>query len=206
MLKFRRLLNEHELGEQLFAKVGDALQQSGFKLKTSTIVDATIIGAPSSTKNADNARDPEMHQTKKGQQWCFGMKLHIGVDSCSGLAHSAMVTAADVHDKHALPDLLHGAEHHVYGDSAYSSQKELIASKAPRAKDFTTSVCATLKVRSTRPRARRTTTSRASVLASSTYSVWSSLWAFAKVRYRGQAPRAHSRHLRWPTSTSAEDH
>jgi IS5 family transposase len=69
MLKFRRLLNDHKLGEQLFAKVGEVLQQGGFKLKTGTIVDATIIGAPSSTKNADNARDPEMHQTRKGQQW-----------------------------------------------------------------------------------------------------------------------------------------
>jgi IS5 family transposase len=83
MLKFRRLLGEHELGEQLFAKVGEVLQASGFKVKTGTIVDATIIGAPSSTKNADKARDPEMHQTRKGQQWYFGMKLHIGVDSQS---------------------------------------------------------------------------------------------------------------------------
>ena len=133
MLKFRRLLGEHKLGEQLFAKVGEVLQQSGFKLKTGTIVDATIIGAPSSTKNADNARDPEMHQTKKGQQWYFGMKLRIGVDSQSGLAHSAVVTPANVHDKHPLPDLLHGNEQRVYGDSAYSNQKELIAGKAPRA-------------------------------------------------------------------------
>jgi IS5 family transposase len=100
-------------------------------------VDATIIGAPSSTKNADKARDPEMHQTRKGQQWYFGMKLHIGVDSQSGLAHSAVVTAANVHDKHPLPDLLHGNEQRVYGDSAYASQKALIAGKAPKAKDFT---------------------------------------------------------------------
>ncbi len=103
MLKFRRLLNDHKLGEQLFAKVGEVLQQGGLKVKTGTIVDATIIGAPSSTKNADNARDPEMHQTRKGQQWYFGMKLHIGVDSQSGLAHSAVVTAANVHDKHPPP-------------------------------------------------------------------------------------------------------
>ena len=78
-----------------------------------------------------------MHQTRKGQQWYFGMKLHIGVDSQSGLAHSAVVTAANVHDKHPLPDLLHGNERRVYGDSAYASQKALIASKAPKAKDFT---------------------------------------------------------------------
>jgi IS5 family transposase len=110
LLKFRRLLNEHKFGEKLFAKLGEVLQQSVFKLKTGTIVDATIIGAPSSTKNVDNARDPEMHQTRKGNQWYFGMKLHIGVDSRAGLAHSAVVTAANVHDKHALPSLLHGNE------------------------------------------------------------------------------------------------
>src|SRR5947208_12019761 len=92
-------------------------------LKTGTIVDATIIGAPSSTKNADKQRDPQMHQTRKGQQWYFCMKLHIGVDSKTGLAHSAVVTAANVHDKHPLPDLLHGREDHVWGDCAYASQR-----------------------------------------------------------------------------------
>jgi len=96
------------VGEQLFAKVGEVLQGCGLKIGTGTIVDATIIGAPSSTKNKDNARDPEMHQTRKGKQWYFGMKIHIGVDSQTGLTHSAVVTAANVHDKHALPDLLHG--------------------------------------------------------------------------------------------------
>ena len=130
MLKFRRLLHDNKLGEQLFAKVGGVLQQSGFKLRTGTIVDATIIGAPSATKNAQKARDPEMHQARKGRQWYFGMKLHIGVDSQSGLAHGAVVTAANVRDKHPLPQLLHGAERRVYGDSVYSSQKELIAGKA----------------------------------------------------------------------------
>jgi transposase, IS5 family len=124
LLKFRRLLESNDLGAQLFAKVGEVLQDQGLKIGTGTIVDATIIGAPSSTKNKDKARDPEMHQTRKGQQWYFGMKLHIGVDSQTGLTHSASVTAANVHDKHALPDLLHGDEQRVYGDSAYASQKE----------------------------------------------------------------------------------
>src|SRR5206468_9934509 len=137
LLKFRRLLEKHKLGEALFAKVGEVLQASGLKVGTGTIVDATIIGAPSSTKNADKQRDPQMHQTRKGQQWFFGMKLHIGVDSQSGLVHSAVVTAANVHDKHPLPDLLHGNERRVYGDSAYASQKDLIQGKAPNALDFT---------------------------------------------------------------------
>ncbi len=100
-------------------------------------MDATIIDAPSSTKNVDKARDPDMHQTRKGQQWYFGMKLHIGVDSQSGLTHHAVVTAANVHGKHPLPDLLHVNKQRVYGDSAYASQKELIHSAAPKAKDFT---------------------------------------------------------------------
>src|SRR3954453_16951744 len=137
LLKFRRLLQDHDLGQALFARVGEVLQARGLKVGTGTIVDATIIAAPSSTKNADKQRDPEMHQTRKGQQWYFGMKMHIGVDSRTGLAHSAVVTAANVHDKHPLPDLLHGQEERVYGDSAYASQQELIASKAPKAKDFT---------------------------------------------------------------------
>ncbi|WP_268577199.1 transposase, partial [Escherichia coli] len=92
LLKFRRLLEHHELGAALFAQVGDVLEDRGLKVGTGTIVDATIIAAPSSTKNADKARDPDMHQTRKGQQWYYGMKLHIGVDSRTGLAHSAAVT------------------------------------------------------------------------------------------------------------------
>ena len=135
--KFRKLLNDNKLGEELFSQVGKELQARGFKVNTGTIVDATIIGAPSSTKNAHKARDPDMHQTRKGQQWYFGMKLHIGVDSQTGLTHSAVVTAANVHDKHALTALLHGNEQRVYGDSAYASQKDLFASKAPKACDFT---------------------------------------------------------------------
>ncbi len=103
LLKFRRLLEKHKLGEQLFAAVGQVLQARGLKVGTGTIVDATIIGAPSSTKNADKARDPEMHQTRKGQQWYFGMKMHIGADSRTGLVQSAVVTAANVHDSTRCP-------------------------------------------------------------------------------------------------------
>ncbi len=116
MLRFRRLLNANRLGEALFAKVGQQLQERGFKVNTGTIVDATIIGAPSSTKNTDKARDPEMHQTRYVLLLYFGMKLLIGVDSQTGLSHSAVVTAANVHDKHPLPDLLHGNEQRVDGD------------------------------------------------------------------------------------------
>lgn len=139
LLKFRRLLEDdrHKLGAALFAKVGEVLQSKGMKVGAGTIVDATMISAPSSTTNDKGERDPEMHQAKKGQLYFFGMKLHIGVDSETGLAHSAVVTAAIVHDKHPLPELLHGEELEVFSDSADASQQELIAAKAPKAKDRT---------------------------------------------------------------------
>ena len=183
--KFRKLLNDNKLGEALFAQVGKELQARGFKVNTGTIVDATIIGAPSSTKNADKARDPEMHQTRKGQQWYFGMKLHIGVDSQSGLAHSAVVTAANVHYKHPLPDLLHGGEQRVYGDSAYASQKDLIASKAPSAKDFTNQRIRYAGIVDEAVRAKNRNKSKIRSRVEHVFGVVKRLWGFGKVRYRG---------------------
>lgn len=190
LLKFRRLLEKHELGAALFAKVGEVLQAHGLKVGTGTIVDATIIGAPSSTKNKHKQRDPEMHQTRKGQQWYFGMKLHIGVDSKTGLAHSAVVTAANVHDKHPLPDLLHGQEQKVYGDSAYASQHELIRAKAPNAADFTNR-----RVRPGSPteqleRLVNRAKSRVRSRVEHVFAVVKRLWGFQKVRYRGLAKNA----------------
>ena len=102
LLKFRHLLEQHEIGDALFAKVGEMLLANGMKLSGGTIVDATLIAAPPSTKNKDHGRDPEMHQSKKANLWYFGMKLHIGADSRSGLVHSASVTAGNVHDSHEL--------------------------------------------------------------------------------------------------------
>lgn len=190
MLKFRRLLNDHKLGEALFAKVGQELQARGFKVNTGTIVDATIIAAPSSTKNADKARDPHMHQTRKGQQWYFGMKLHIGVDSQTGLAHSAMVTSANVHDKHPLPHLLHGNEQRVYGDSAYASQRALIESKAPRAKDFTNQRTKRKGLVDEVARGKNRNKSRIRARVEHVFGVVKRLWGFGKVRYRGLAKNA----------------
>ena len=117
--RFRHLLETHDLGQQLFDEVQRHLTATGLKVATGTIVDATIISAPSSTKNAKKARDPEMHQTKKGNQWYFGMKAHIGVDSRSKLIHAAVATPANVADGTVLPDLLHGKETRVWGDQAY---------------------------------------------------------------------------------------
>lgn len=119
LLKFRRLLEQHRLTENVFAAINAHLAAKGLLLKEGTVVDATIIAAPSSTKNREGRRDPEMHQTKKGNQWHFGMKAHIGVDADSGIIHTVVTTpanAADVVEAHAL---LHGEEINAFGDAGY---------------------------------------------------------------------------------------
>ena len=108
ILKFRHLLEAKNMGAELLQLVNSYLDENGLKVSRGTIVDASIINAPSSTKNRDQTRDPDMHQTRKGNQWYFGMKLHIGVDSKTKLVHSAVATAANVHDSQVLDDLLHG--------------------------------------------------------------------------------------------------
>ena len=110
ILTFRHLLEKHDLGEQIFETVKARLSARGMTMKQGTIVDATLIAAPSSTKNKEGKRDPEMHQTKKGNQWYFGIKVHIGVDKDSGLIHSVVTTAANVHDLTQAGELLHGDE------------------------------------------------------------------------------------------------
>jgi transposase, IS5 family len=139
MCRFRHLLEAHDLGRQLFDEVQRHLAAKGLKVATGTIVDATTINAPSSTKNADKARDPEMHQTKKAKanQWYFGMKGHLGVDSRSKLIHAVVATPANVADSTVLPDLLHGNETRVWGDQAYRGQRAVIREHAPTARDFT---------------------------------------------------------------------
>ena len=191
LLKFRRLLEKHQLGAALFAQVNETLESRGLKVGTGTIVDATIIGAAGSTKNAEKARDPEMRQTRKGQQWYFGMKLHIGVDSRTGLTHSAVVTAANVHDKHAFADLLHGEERRVYGDNAYASQKELIGERAPQAKDFTNQRTRRAGEIDEAERSRNRNKSRIRARVEHVFAVVKRLWGFSKVRYRGLAKNAN---------------
>ncbi len=157
------------------------------------IVDATLIAAPPSTKNAEGKRDPEMHQSKKGNQWHFGMKLHIGVDSQSGLIHSASVTAGNVHDSKELPNLLHGGETRLYGDSAYRGKKlrEQIKGIAPRAKDFTNKPAA--RSRPLTDADRQTNRRKSSVRSKveHPFLTLKRLWGFAKVRYRGLAKNAN---------------
>lgn len=119
ILNFRHLLEANDLAEDIFKAVNAHLARKGLLLKRGSIVDATIIAAPSSTKNADGERDPEMHQTKKGNQWFFGMKAHIGVDADSGLVHTVTTTAANEADVDQVADLLHGKEKRVWADSGY---------------------------------------------------------------------------------------
>jgi IS5 family transposase len=119
ILNFPRLLEQHELGKPLFERINRHLAARGMKVAGGTIVDATIIAAPSSTKKQARAQDPEMYQTRKGQQWYFGMKLHIGVDSRLPLIHAMDTTAANAHDGHIRGGLLRGNETRVYGDQAY---------------------------------------------------------------------------------------
>ena len=119
ILRFRHLLEEHQLAEQILATVNATLADKGLMLREGTVVDATLIAAPSSTKNKDGERDPEMHQTKKGNQWHFGMKAHIGVDADSGLVHTVVGTAANVNDVTQADKLVHGEETDVFADAGY---------------------------------------------------------------------------------------
>jgi transposase, IS5 family len=120
LLKFRRLLETHDLCKGLFAAINADLAARGLLLREGTLVDATLIAAPSSTKNAQKQRDPEMHQTKKGQQWYFGMKAHLGADRDSKLVHTVVVTAANVSDITQAAQLLHGQERQVHADAGYT--------------------------------------------------------------------------------------
>jgi IS5 family transposase len=124
ILKFRRFLEKHDLGTAILAEVNAHLTDKGLLLREGTIVDATIIHAPSSTKNKQRARDPEMHQTRKGNQWYFGMKAHIGVDAESGLTHTVTTTAANKADVTEVGKLLHGKEKTVHADAGYTGAEK----------------------------------------------------------------------------------
>ncbi|MGH8543981.1 MAG: IS5 family transposase [Gammaproteobacteria bacterium] len=189
--KFRHLLEAHNLGDQLFALIAQYLEENGLKVSTGTIVDASIIDAPSSTKNKDGKRDPEMHQTKKGNQWYFGMKAHIGVDSRTKLIHSVVATAANVHDSQLLPDLLHGEETRVWGDSAYTGQTEVIRKHAPKAKDFTNKKGHRSRPLSDEDRSRNRTKSSVRAKGEHPFLILKRVFGFDKVRYRGLGKNAN---------------
>ena len=189
--KFRHLLERHKLGKVLLTAVNDHLHRSGIKIAKGMIVDATIIGAPSSTKNKDGERDPEMHQTAKGQQWYFGMKAHVGVDSKTKLIHTVLASAANVQDRDALPYLLHGAETRVWGDQGYQGHAHLIHRHAPRAKDFTNKRYRFRGKVNEVEKAKNRNKSRVRAKVEHVFGVIKNIFGFRKVRYRGLAKNLH---------------
>lgn len=189
--KFRHLLERNKLGKTLLKAVNEHLRRSGIKIANGTIVDATIIGAPSSTKNKDGKRDPEMHQVAKGNQWYFGMKAHIGVDSKTKLIHTILASAANVADALALPHLLHGKETRVWGDQAYRGQKDAMRAAAPRARDFTNQRYRWGSRIDEAIKATNRTKSRVRAKVEHTIGVIKRVFGFQKVRYRGLAKNLH---------------
>jgi transposase, IS5 family len=189
--KFRHLLEEHQLGEQILGTVNLHLQAQGVRITTGTIVDATILHAPSSTKNREQQRDPEMHQTKKGNQWYFGMKAHVGVDSKSKIIHTAVATAANVADSTVLPDLLHGEETRVWGDQAYKGQSHVIKECAPRAQDHTHRRYRYKNGIDEQERAKNRTKSSVRSKVEHVFQVMKLKFGFVKLRYRGLKKNAH---------------
>lgn len=185
ILNFRRLLEKHQLTERLLGEINAHLSERGLLVGKGTIVDATILDAPSSTKNAKKKRDPQMHQTRKGKQWYFGMKVHTGVDTDSGLVHTVRGTAANVADVNVLGELLHGGEESLHGDSAYHS-KELKAQAEASGIAFNINQRGTKQRPLTKAqRARNRRLSRVRATVEHPYLVVKRLWGHAKVRYRG---------------------
>ncbi|MFS8451558.1 IS5 family transposase, partial [Xanthomonas campestris pv. campestris] len=192
ILNFRRLLETHGLAARMLEAVNAHLARKGQSLRSGTIVDATLIAAPSSTKNADHARDPEMHQTKKGNQWYFGMKAHIGVDEFSGLVHHVHCTAANVADVTVTHTLLHGKEDSVFGDSGYTGadkREELQDCEAAFFIAAKRSVLQAIGNKRERTREQRWEHFKASVRAKveHPFRVIKRQFGYTKVRYRGLA-------------------
>lgn len=183
--KFRHLIENHKLGDEILQSVNDHLAAKGVKIGNGTIMDATIIHAPSSTKNASGERDPEMHQTKKGNQWYFGMKAHIGVDSKEKIIHSVAATPANVHDSQLIGDLLHGFETKVWGDSAYQGQRDAIHAAAPAAQDMTNRRGSRGRPLTEADRARNRTKSGVRAKVEHPFLIMKRIFGFVKVCYRG---------------------
>jgi len=189
--RFRHLLEEHALGGAIMTTVNEYLQHRGLTITAGTIVDATIIHAPSSTKNREQNRDPEMHQTKKGTQWYFGMKAHVGVDSRTKIIHTAVVTAANVADSTVLPELLHGGETKVWGDQAYRGQSAAIHAVAPLAQDMTHKRYRYKNRVDEVERAKNRNKSRVRSKVEHVFAVIKLQFGYVKARYRGLKKNAN---------------
>jgi IS5 family transposase len=187
ILRFRHLLEAHRLTAAMFDAINGLLIEKRLLLRAGTIVDATIIAAPSSTKNATQARDPEMKQTRKGNAWHFGMKLHIGTD-LKGRVHSVTATHAAAADITQLPALVHGAEHALYGDQAYWKAADRVAYEARGVRyRMNRRAASPRQPLSARWRWINRTRSRTRARGEHPFHVVKRLWGFTKVRYRGLA-------------------
>jgi IS5 family transposase len=186
ILRFRHLLERHQLTEAIFAEVRSLLEERRLLLKSGTILDATIIAAPPSTKNAEQARDPEMHQTRKGKQWHFGMKAHVGTDR-RGIVHSLATTDAAAADITQMHKLLHGEESEVFGDQAYWSEAHRQSAAARGIRYRINRRGASAKPLTDHQRYINQVRSKARARGEHAFHVVKRLWGFAKVRYRGLA-------------------
>ena len=185
ILGFRHLLERHDLGGAMLQTVNAYLESRGIRITRGTIVDATIIHAPSSTKNRRGERDPEMHQTRQGKQWYFGLKAHIGVDSKQGHVHSLGTSAASVADRHMLADLLHGEERKVWGDGAYQGQGEAIRRAAPQAQDMTSRRVKYKDFVDELQKAKNRVKARVRAKVEHPFRILKRIFGFERVRYRG---------------------
>jgi IS5 family transposase len=198
LLKFRHWLERHDLTRVLFEEVGAMLEERGLLMRQGTIVDATIIAAPSSTKNRSKARDPEMHQTKKGNQWHFGMKAHIGVDVASGVVHTMVGTAANEADINQMAAVLHGRENAVFADAGYTG-----ADKRPehQERDVSWNIAVKRSIIKALPerlrdwaQAAETALSQVRAWVEHPFHVIKNLFRHRKLRYRGLAKNTAQLH------------
>lgn len=186
ILRFRHLLERHELTKAMFQEIGSLLEERGLLVKRGTIVDATILHAPSSTKNASGRRDPEMRQTKKGNTWYFGMKVHVGTDK-RGVVHSLVTTHAAEADLNQLPELMHGEERELYGDRAYWCEGDRQAYAEAGVRYRVTRRGSSKQPVSEYWKEINRSRSRVRAFVEHPFLVVKRLWGFDKVRYRGLA-------------------
>jgi len=185
ILHFRHLLEEQGLLEEIFNMINKYLEKKGLLLKKGTIVDATIISSPSSTKNKDKKRDPEMGSTKKNNTWYFGMKAHIGVDSHTGIVHSCEFTSASIHDRDCLPSLLHGKEEAVFGDKGYVSEKDKVYARDAEVFWGVLDKGKRNKGLSNKQKKRNKKLSSVRAKVEHPFCVIKHLWGYRKTRYKG---------------------
>lgn len=185
ILKFRHLLEKHDLAAKLFRVTLRHLEDKGLFLREGTIVDATLVDAPTSTKNKEKQRDPEMSQTKKGNQWYFGMKAHTGTDPDNRVVHTVVATTASVHDSQIMDDLLHGDEAAVYGDKAYANEARKAEFEERGVKWCVSKKAGRGQTLSKKDKERNRRMSKTRARGEHPFHVVKCLWGHRKVRYRG---------------------